>query len=103
MELKITPWDETLPVTAELMEQDLVDQQLRVYHWSMLPNEVAPGHTHSYHKVLYVVDGSIRFDFPTRHKSANLKAGDKLELPAGVRHHATVGPDGVSCFEAHVY
>jgi hypothetical protein len=29
--------------------------------------------------------------------------GDRLDLPAGVRHSAIVGPQGVTCLEAHVY
>ena len=27
--------------------------------------------------------------------------GDRLELPAGVAHNASVGPEGVVCLEAH--
>ena len=28
--------------------------------------------------------------------------GDRLDLPAGTRHDAVVGPDGVRCLEAHL-
>jgi hypothetical protein len=28
--------------------------------------------------------------------------GDRLDLPAGTAHDAVVGPDGVTCLEAHV-
>jgi len=28
--------------------------------------------------------------------------GDRLDLPAGTRHEAFAGPDGVTCLEAHL-
>jgi hypothetical protein len=28
--------------------------------------------------------------------------GDRLDLPAGTRHDALVGPTGVTCLEAHL-
>jgi hypothetical protein len=31
-----------------------------------------------------------------------LAAGERLELPAGTRHGATVGAAGVTCLEAHL-
>jgi quercetin dioxygenase-like cupin family protein len=103
MELKLIPWsDQDLPTEAELRDR-LVAQELKVYQWSNRPEEVYLGHTHGYHKILYVVEGSIKFDCPTHHKTFNLNPGDRLELPAGVRHSAIVGPQGVTCLEAHVY
>jgi quercetin dioxygenase-like cupin family protein len=104
MELKVTPWHQEAPPNEEelraLLEED---QQLKVYRWSNAPEDVYASHTHGYHKILYVIEGSIRFDLPTRHETLNLKAGDRLDLPAGIRHSAIVGPEGVSCLEAHVY
>ena len=103
MELKVIPWTSETPPTEEELREDLVEQQLKVFHWANEPDDVYAGHTHGYHKIIYVVKGSINFDFPTRQKSVNLKAGDRLEVPAGVRHSAAVGPEGVVCLEAHVY
>ena len=55
-------------------------------------------HTHSYNKVLYCVAGSITFHTPDgKH---HLLPGDRLDLAAGTRHAATVGPSGVTCIEA---
>ena len=31
----------------------------------------------------------------------DLEVGDRLDLPAGTRHDAVVGRDGVTCLEAH--
>jgi mannose-6-phosphate isomerase-like protein (cupin superfamily) len=55
-------------------------------------------HVHGYHKVLYCVSGSIVFH--TSRGDVALAPGDRLELPAGVEHSATVGHDGVECVEA---
>jgi quercetin dioxygenase-like cupin family protein len=103
MELKVTPWNSEGNPGEEELRQRLIDQDLKVYHWSSPPESIFAGHTHGYHKVLYVVKGSIKFDFPTRHKTVNLTAGDRLELPTGIRHSAVVGLEGVDCLEAHIY
>lgn len=103
MELKVTPWDKEESPTAEELRTELDEQELRVYQWSRAPEDIVAGHTHGYHKILYVVEGSIKFEFPTRHKSLTLTAGDRLELPAGIRHNYVTGIDGVTCLEAHVY
>ncbi len=99
----MTPWSEQTPPTEEELQTLLSKQELKVYHWSNGPEEIYAGHTHGYHKVLYVVEGSIKFDFPTRHKTINLTPGDRLDIPAGIRHSAIVGPEGVACLEAHIY
>jgi mannose-6-phosphate isomerase-like protein (cupin superfamily) len=55
-------------------------------------------HAHGYHKVLFCLDGSIVFH--TRDGDVALEAGDRLDLPPGAEHAATVGPSGVRCVEA---
>jgi uncharacterized protein YjlB len=55
-------------------------------------------HGHEHHKVLVCVSGSIVFH--TDAGDVALTPGDRMELPAGVQHGATVGPDGVECVEA---
>ena len=103
MDLRVVIWNRETPATEEALLELLQEQDLRVYNWSNEPNDVYHGHTHGYHKVLYVVKGSIRFELPTRNENFTLRPGDRLDLPAGIRHAATVGPVGVTCFEAHVY
>ena len=34
--------------------------------------------------------------------TVELAPGDRLDLPAGTSHDAVVGPDGVTCLEAHL-
>jgi quercetin dioxygenase-like cupin family protein len=62
---------------------------------------VYSAHSHSYNKVIYVVQGSITFGLPELAQHLTLKAGDRLDLPAGVVHDAEVGAQGVVCLEAH--
>jgi cupin superfamily acireductone dioxygenase involved in methionine salvage len=48
--------------------------------------------------VLFCLDGSITFHL--REGDVTLEAGDRLDLPPGTEHAATVGPRGCSCVEA---
>jgi quercetin dioxygenase-like cupin family protein len=69
--------------------------------WSNGPGDRYGAHDHGYDKVIVVVAGSIRFGLPGRGETVALAGGDRLELPAGTMHDAVVGPDGVTCLEAH--
>jgi hypothetical protein len=68
MELKMTPWTEDTPPTEEELHEFLTGQELNVFRWVSPPHGVFDGHTHGYHKILYVVTGSVKFEFPTRTK-----------------------------------
>jgi hypothetical protein len=66
--------------------------------WGNGPGDVYGWHEHGYHKVLFCVAGSIVFH--TDDGDVALDAGDRLDLPPGTRHAATVGPEGCECLEA---
>jgi hypothetical protein len=68
--------------------------------WSNGPGDRYATHRHGYDKVLVVADGSIVFGTPGG--PVPLEVGDRLDLPAGTDHDAVVGPDGVTCLEAHL-
>jgi uncharacterized protein YjlB len=70
--------------------------------WSNGPGDRYAAHEHAYDKVIAVERGSIRFGLPSEARSVELSSGDRLELPAGTRHDAVVGPAGVTCLEAHL-
>ena len=81
----------------------LRDEGLDPGSWSNGPGDRYPAHEHGYDKVIVVASGSIRFGLPHFAVGGqDLAAGDRLELPAGTVHDAVVGPDGVSCLEAHL-
>jgi quercetin dioxygenase-like cupin family protein len=103
MELKMTPWTEDTPPTEEELHEFLTGQELHVFRWVSPPQGVFDGHTHGYHKILYVVTGSIKFEFPTKHKTITLRPGDRLDLPAGLRHSAVAGGETTICLESHIY
>ena len=70
--------------------------------WSNGPRDRYGAHAHDYDKVIVVARGSIRFGLPGSGEAAQLASGDRMELPAGTSHDAVVGPDGVTCLEAHL-
>lgn len=74
-------------------------EQLAPASWSNGPGDRYPAHEHSYDKVLVCVAGSIVFHLDDR--DVELAEGDRLDLAAGTTHAATVGPDGVVCWEGH--
>jgi uncharacterized protein YjlB len=79
----------------------LRDEGLEATAWSNGRGDRYPAHEHAYDKVIVVERGSIRFGLPATGASIDLDPGDRLELPAGTGHDATVGPSGVTCLEAH--
>jgi quercetin dioxygenase-like cupin family protein len=70
--------------------------------WSNPPGDRYGAHEHGYDKVIAVAGGSIAFGLPDEGRTLELATGDRLELPAGTRHDAVVGPRGVTCLEAHL-
>ena len=66
--------------------------------WSNAPGDTYGRHEHDRHKVLFCLDGSIVFHLDVR--DVALAAGERLDLPPGTAHAATVGPDGCECVEA---
>jgi quercetin dioxygenase-like cupin family protein len=99
--IEIIRWpDATLPDEA-LLRSILADEDLHPYVWSNAPGDVYGAHSHAYHKVIYVIRGSISFGLPDSDDNVTLNSGDRLELPAGITHNAVVGHEGVACLEAH--
>ena len=67
--------------------------------WGNGPGDRYGGHQHDEHKVLFCLRGSIVFH--TEAGDHELTSGDRLDLPAGTAHAATVGPGGCECIEAY--
>ena len=78
----------------------LIAEGLEPGAWSNGPGDRYGAHDHGYDKVIVVAAGSIRFGLADG--PIDLETGDRLELPAGVDHDALVGPNGVTCLEAHL-
>ena len=97
----VTPWEDSVTPTQSTLWQLMTDEGLNPYSWSNGPFDVYSAHSHSYNKVIYVVQGSIIFGLPELGEQLTLKAGDRLDLPSGTVHDAHVGAQGVVCLEAH--
>jgi quercetin dioxygenase-like cupin family protein len=97
----VTPWNGSTSPAESALRQLCTDEGLSPQTWSNGPHDVYAAHSHSYDKVIYVVRGSITFGLPELGQELALKAGDRLDLPAGVVHNAHVGAEGVVCLEAH--
>ena len=96
----VTPWADPVSPTQSTLWQLMADEGLSPYSWTNGPHDMYSAHTHSYDKVIYVVQGSITFGLPKLGQQLTLKAGDRLDLPTGTVHEATVGSQGVVCLEA---
>jgi quercetin dioxygenase-like cupin family protein len=89
-------------MTRDDLEARLAAEGLDAGVWGNGPGDRYAPHEHGFDKVLVCVEGSIRFGLPAKGAVVDLAPGDRLDLPAGTRHDAIVGPDGVTCLEAHV-
>ncbi len=86
------------PPTREEIASRFEEEGLSPHAWGNAPGERYDWHSHSYHKVLYCVSGSIVFH--TSDGDFELEPGDRLDVPPRTDHAATVGPEGVECLEA---
>lgn len=101
MELKVIRWSGEVPATESILRQRYREEGLSPYMWSNGPGDVYEIHSHAYHKVLYVVSGSITWILPQTKQEIETQAGDRLDLPRHTLHGARIGPQGVTCLEAH--
>ena len=70
--------------------------------WSDGPGGRYAAHRHDYDKALVCLAGSITFELIETGRSITLRAGERLDLPAGTQHAAVVGVAGVRCHETHL-
>jgi quercetin dioxygenase-like cupin family protein len=63
-----------------------------VYEWTDKPNTKYPPHAHKGKVAFYVLKGSITMKLEG--KTITLNPVDRMDVPVGVEHTATVGPQG---------
>ena len=100
--IQTTKWDKSWSPTEQELAQRMRDEGMEPTHWSNTAGTVYHAHTHDYHKVIYVVSGSLILGFPIIGEPTQLMAGDRLSLPAGIEHNAVVGDEGVLCLEGRL-
>jgi uncharacterized protein YjlB len=106
--MQVIRWQETSPPQEQELRKRMQQEGLAPYAWSNGAGDTYAVHSHHYEKVLYCVRGSIRFVLPDHPDAGNkgaidLAPGDRMVLPAGTRHSAEVGSQGVTCLEAARY
>ncbi len=70
----------------------VAEEGLRHYTWSDAPGKFYPEHAHEEDELRWIVQGSLTVGVAG--KEVKLKAGDRIELPAGTAHWAQVSEDG---------
>jgi len=85
-----------------VIERRLRDLGATVIGWSNGAGDRYAVHEHVYDKILVATQGAITFILPATGDVIELRAGDRLDLPAGTSHAATVSDQGVQCLEAHL-
>jgi mannose-6-phosphate isomerase-like protein (cupin superfamily) len=97
----VTPWPGPERPTQETILAQFAVEGLDPTWWSNGPLDTYPPHEHPYHKMLYVLFGSITFG--VNGQRVTLSTGDRLDLPPGIVHDARVGDAGVVCLEAKIF
>ena len=98
--VRITRWTGGQNPTLSVITRQMQKEGLRPYQWDNAPNYRYAVRSHGYNKVVYVVEGLLELTLPDANQRVRLRAGDRVEIPAGVRHGAIVGSAGVKCVEA---
>jgi mannose-6-phosphate isomerase-like protein (cupin superfamily) len=98
--VRIVRWSGGVHPTISVISRTMQGEGLRPYVWENTPNYRYAPRSHGYNKVMYVVEGTLEVTFPDSNQRVKLRSGDRLEIPAGVRHSAIVGAGGARCVEA---
>lgn len=98
--VRVIRWTGGQHPTLSAITRQMQKEGLRPYVWDNTPNYRYAVRTHGYNKVMYVIEGNIEVTLPDSNQRVKLRAGDRLEIPAGVRHGAIIGSSGAKCVEA---
>ncbi|MES0359382.1 MAG: cupin [Anaerolineales bacterium] len=94
-------WSGDLPPSKTDVLRMIADKGFSGYRWSNYPGDVYGAHNHAFHKIIFVIQGSITFGLPQEEIQISLNPGDRLDLARGTVHDAIVGAQGVVCLEIH--
>ncbi|MBW4436241.1 MAG: cupin domain-containing protein [Pleurocapsa minor GSE-CHR-MK-17-07R] len=98
--VRVMRWTGGQHPTVSTISRTMQKEGLRPFLWENSPNYRYAVRSHNYKKIMYVVEGVLEFTFPDSNQRVKLKTGDRVEIPAGVRHSAIVGSTGAKCLEA---
>ncbi len=98
--VRVIRWSGGQHPTLSNITRQMQKEGLRPYVWDNAPNHRYAVRSHGYHKVMYIVEGILEITLPDSNQRVKLRAGDRVEIPAGVRHGAIIGSSGAKCVEA---
>ena len=101
-DIKIIRWRGGQHPTYQTITRQMEQEGLRPYAWTQGPNCRHAARSHGYSKVLYCVEGSLEVILPDINQRVQLRPGDRVELPRGVRYAAVFGSNGARCVEGEV-
>jgi len=100
--IRVTRWSGGEHPTLSSITRAMKKENLRPYMWMNMANHRYAVRSHNYLKVLYVVEGSVDVILPDSNQQVKLRSGDRIDIPAGVRHGTNVGGGGAKCVEAAI-
>ena len=100
--VKVTRWYGGQHPTSSVIIRIMQQEGLHPYRWNNSPNTRYAIRSHNYDKVLYVVSGSLELTLPDTNQRTKIGTGDRIDIPAGVRHGKHIGSAGATCIEAAV-
>lgn len=98
--VRVIRWSGGQHPTLSAITRQMQREQLRPYFWENAPNYRYGIRSHGYAKVMYVIEGTLELTFPETNARVRLRAGDRIEIPAGILHGAIIGSSGAKCVEA---
>lgn len=98
---KLERWSGDSPPSEADVLRMIAEKGLSGYRWSNHPGDDYGEHSHAFHKIIFVIQGSITFGLPLEEIQISLNAGDRLDLARDTVHNAIVGAQGVVCLEIH--
>jgi mannose-6-phosphate isomerase-like protein (cupin superfamily) len=99
-EVRVTRWRGGQHPTAQAISQILLKQGLRPYNITHGPHNHQAARSHGHNRVLYCVEGSMEVVLPDLNQKVQLRPGDSIDLPRGVRYATRIPATGARCLEA---
>ena len=95
MQIEIVAWNRHYVPEETLLRDQLTREGYTVFLWADSPGTSYPPHRHEVDESIWVLKGEISFGIGGREYP--LTTGDRLLLPTGTEHTATIS-DSEKCF-----
>jgi quercetin dioxygenase-like cupin family protein len=99
-EVTYTPWNQNEEPDESELRARLENEGLIPSSWSCESGERFPVQKTTTARTVYCVEGGIWFILTDeKDRTIELEPGDRIDIPAGIRHGVMAGMDGVTCLE----